>query len=58
MPYMTRDVEQVVAEVRDAGQAYVVFMDNNLGSNRPYLRRLCRALQPWKSSGAPLCRST
>lgn len=46
MPYMMRDVEQVVAEVRNAGQAYVVFMDNNLGSNRPYLRCLCRALRP------------
>ena len=46
MLYMARDVEQVVAEVRDAGQAYVVFMDNNLGSNRPYLRRLCQALRP------------
>ena len=45
-PFMTRDVEQVVAEVCDAGQSYVVFMDNNLGSDRRYLRELCRALEP------------
>jgi radical SAM superfamily enzyme YgiQ (UPF0313 family) len=46
MPCMLRDIEQVVAEVREAKQSYVVFMDNNLGSNRQYLRSLCRALRP------------
>jgi len=46
MPNMTRDVEQVVAEVRDVDASYVVFMDNNLGSNHQYLRRLCQALRP------------
>ena len=46
MPYMTRDVEQVVEELRSVGQPYAVFMDNNLGSDAEYLRRLCRALRP------------
>jgi len=46
MPCMARDVEQVVAEVRAVAQPYVVFMDNNLGADPAYLRRLCRALTP------------
>jgi radical SAM superfamily enzyme YgiQ (UPF0313 family) len=46
MPYLVRDVEQVVAEARDDGQPYVVFTDNNLGSRPDYLRQLCRGLRP------------
>ena len=46
MPYQVRDVEQVVAEFRDDGQPYGVFIDNNLGSRPEYLRELCRALRP------------
>jgi radical SAM superfamily enzyme YgiQ (UPF0313 family) len=46
MPYLTRDAEQVVAEFRNDGQPYAVFIDNNLGSRPEYLRRLCRALRP------------
>lgn len=46
MPYKTRDVEQVVAEIEADGQPYVVFTDNNLGSNKRYLHSLCRALEP------------
>jgi radical SAM superfamily enzyme YgiQ (UPF0313 family) len=46
MPYLTRDVEQVVAEFRADGQPYAVFVDNNLGSRPEYLRRLCWALRP------------
>ncbi len=46
MPYLTRDVEQVVEEFRADGQPYAVFVDNNLGSRPDYLRRLCRALRP------------
>ena len=46
MPYQVRDVEQVVAEFRDDGQPYGVFIDNNLGSRPEYLRSLCRALRP------------
>ncbi len=46
MPYLTRDVEQVVEEFRADGQPYAVFVDNNLGSRPEYLRRLCRALRP------------
>jgi radical SAM superfamily enzyme YgiQ (UPF0313 family) len=46
MPYLTRDVEQVVEEFRRDGQPYGVFVDNNLGSRPDYLRALCRALQP------------
>ncbi len=46
MPYLVRDVEQIVAEFRADGQPYGVFIDNNLGSRPEYLRRLCRALRP------------
>jgi radical SAM superfamily enzyme YgiQ (UPF0313 family) len=46
MPYQMLDVEQVVEQFRADDQPYGVFVDNNLGSNRNYLRRLCRALRP------------
>jgi radical SAM superfamily enzyme YgiQ (UPF0313 family) len=46
MPYKTRDPEQVAAELLADGQPYAVFTDNNLGSSKEYLRRLCRALRP------------
>jgi radical SAM superfamily enzyme YgiQ (UPF0313 family) len=46
MPYRTRDVEQVVREIAADGQPYAVFTDNNLGSDRRYLHRLCEALRP------------
>lgn len=45
-PYMRRDVEQVVQEIARNGEPYAVFTDNNLGSDRAYLRRLCAALRP------------
>lgn len=46
MPYLVRDVEQVVAEFHNDDQPYAVFIDNNLGSRPDYLRRLCRAMRP------------
>jgi radical SAM superfamily enzyme YgiQ (UPF0313 family) len=46
MPYLMRDVEQVVEEFAADDQPYAVFVDNNLGSRPEYLRRLCRALRP------------
>jgi radical SAM superfamily enzyme YgiQ (UPF0313 family) len=46
MPYLVRDVEQIVAEFSADDQPYAVFVDNNLGSRPDYLRRLCRALRP------------
>ena len=46
MPYQVRDVEQVVSEFQADRQPYAVFVDNNLGSKREYLRALCRALRP------------
>src|SRR6202162_3627184 len=46
MPYLLRDVEQIVGEFRADDQPYAVFIDNNLGSRPDYLRRLCRALRP------------
>ncbi len=47
-PYMVRDPEQVAQEIRRDGQPYTVFTDNNLGSDRDYLRRLCRSLRELK----------
>jgi radical SAM superfamily enzyme YgiQ (UPF0313 family) len=46
MPYRMRDPAQVAEEFAADGQPYGVFIDNNLGSNRPYLRGLCEALAP------------
>lgn len=46
MPYRMRDPKQIAAEFLEDGQPYAVFIDNNLGSNRAYLRELCRALRP------------
>jgi radical SAM superfamily enzyme YgiQ (UPF0313 family) len=46
MPYQMRDPGQVAAEWRAEGAPYAVFLDNNLSSNRAYLRRLCRELAP------------
>jgi len=46
MPYRMRDPAQIAAEFEADGQPYAVFIDNNLGSNREYLRRLCQALRP------------
>jgi len=48
MPYRMRDPRQVAEEFEADGQPYGVFVDNNLGSNRPYLRALCQALRPLK----------
>ena len=46
MPYLMRDVEQIVEEFRADDQPYAVFVDNNLGSKPEYLRALCRGLRP------------
>jgi radical SAM superfamily enzyme YgiQ (UPF0313 family) len=48
MPYRMREVRQVVDEIIADRQPYVVFVDNNLGSRRDYLRTLCAALRPLK----------
>jgi radical SAM superfamily enzyme YgiQ (UPF0313 family) len=46
MPYRMRDPAQIAAEFEAGDEPYGVFLDNNLGSNRAYLRALCRALRP------------
>lgn len=46
MPYQMRDVQQVIDDILVERQPYTVFIDNNLGSNRHFLRRLCAALRP------------
>ena len=46
MPYRMREPAQVAAEFAWDDQPYAVFIDNNLGSNREYLRSLCEALRP------------
>ena len=46
LPYQLRDVDQVAREFAADRQPYAVFVDNNLGSDRGYLRALCRALRP------------
>jgi radical SAM superfamily enzyme YgiQ (UPF0313 family) len=44
--YQMRRPEQVAQEFRDTGAPYGVFIDNNLGSSKRYLRSLCQALAP------------
>jgi radical SAM superfamily enzyme YgiQ (UPF0313 family) len=44
--YQMRTPEQVARDFESTGAPYGVFIDNNLGSNRPYLRKLCAALAP------------
>ena len=46
MPYRMREPRQIAEEFLADGQPYAVFIDNNLGSNRAYLRELCDALRP------------
>jgi radical SAM superfamily enzyme YgiQ (UPF0313 family) len=46
IPYRMRDPEDIRRQFAGEEQPYAVFIDNNLGSNRPYLRALCRALRP------------
>jgi len=48
MPYRVRDPLQMAAEFAADRQPYGVFVDNNLGSRRDYLRSLCAALVPLK----------
>ncbi|MGH9524725.1 MAG: B12-binding domain-containing radical SAM protein [Terriglobales bacterium] len=48
MPYRMRRPEQVAGDFASTGEPYGVFIDNNLGSNRPYLHALCSALRPLK----------
>lgn len=43
-----REPRQIAEEFAANGQPYGVFVDNNLGSNRAYLRDLCQALRPLK----------
>ena len=45
-PHRVRDPEQVAEEIVAGGHPYFVFLDNNLGSDRAHLARLCRALRP------------
>ena len=46
MPYRVRDTADIRQQLEADGQPYAVFIDNNLGSRREYLRELCRALRP------------
>jgi len=46
IPYRKRRPEQIAREIRDDAQPYVVFTDNNLGSDKRYLHALCEALRP------------
>ena len=54
MPYRVRQPEEIRRQFEAEDQPYAVFTDNNLGSNRGYLRELCAALRPankiWSSA--------
>ena len=46
MPWSVKEPAQIVDEWLATGEPYAVFLDNNLGTDREHLRRLCRALAP------------
>ena len=46
IPYAVRDPEDIARQIRADRQPMAVFVDNNLGASRSYLRRLCAALRP------------
>jgi radical SAM superfamily enzyme YgiQ (UPF0313 family) len=46
MPYRVRDPHDIARQIEADGQPFAVFVDNNLGGKRDYLRGLCRALRP------------
>ena len=48
MPYRVRRAEDVRDQFAANAEPYAVFIDNNLGSKRDYLRELCRTLRPIK----------
>ena len=48
MPYRVREPQDIRRQFETDDQPYAVFIDNNLGSRRDYLRELCRALRPVK----------
>jgi len=48
MPYRVREPADIRRQLEVSRQPYAVFIDNNLGSHRGYLRDLCRALRPAK----------
>ena len=46
IPYLERPPSEVAAELAATGEPYGVFIDNNLGASKRYLRELCRVLAP------------
>ena len=46
VPYAVRDPDDVARQIRENRQPMAVFVDNNLGASRGYLRRLSAALRP------------
>ncbi len=46
MPNQERDPADIRRQFAATRQPYAVFLDNNLGANREYLRSLCRELSP------------
>jgi radical SAM superfamily enzyme YgiQ (UPF0313 family) len=48
MPYRVRNPLDIARQIQADGQPYFVFVDNNLGARRDYLRALCHAVRPLK----------
>ncbi len=46
MPYQAENPKHVAAKLHTHPGPYTVFLDNNLGANKEYLRKLCCALRP------------
>jgi radical SAM superfamily enzyme YgiQ (UPF0313 family) len=48
IPYQVQPPEQIAEEFQQSDEPYGVFVDNNLGSNKKYLKRLCHELRKVK----------
>jgi len=46
--YIPRPIQDVVAEVKQAKNKFVFFVDDNLSANRDHLMSLCKAIMPLK----------
>jgi radical SAM superfamily enzyme YgiQ (UPF0313 family) len=45
-PYRQRSIASLVRQIRDQGDSYYIFFDDNLTVDRSFARALCRALKP------------
>ncbi|MCP4132053.1 MAG: B12-binding domain-containing radical SAM protein [bacterium] len=54
--YYPREIERVVADIKNSGKNYFFFIDDNIVANQEYALELCKAIAPlkikWSSQGS------